>query len=71
MSHRRSACCHEVSAATRGDQSRISRIRRMSRISRIRIRISRAVLVSVFGSSVEVVLVGGFLILTRSLLSKD
>ena len=68
MSHRRSACCHEVSAATRGDQSRI---RRISRI-RIRIsRISRAVLVSVFGSSVQVVLVGGFLILTRPLLSKD
>ena len=63
-----SSCCHEVSAATRDDQSRI---RRISRI-RIRIsRISRAVLVSVFGSSLEVVLVGGFLILTRSLLSKD
>ena len=68
MSHHRSACRHEVLAATRGDQSRI---RRISRI-RIRIsRISRAVLVSVFGSSVEVVLVGGFLILTRPLLSKD
>ena len=65
MSHHRSACCHEVSAATRGDQSRIRRI------SRIMIRIRRALLVSVFGSSLEVVLVGGFLILTRSLLSKD
>ena len=35
------------------------------------IRIRRALLVSVFGSSLEQVLVGGFLILTRSLLSKD
>ena len=56
VSHYRSACCYEVSAATRDDQSRIRRIRRA---------------VAVFGSSVEVVLAGGFLILTRSLLSKD
>ena len=55
MSHHRSACCHEVLAATRDDQSRTK----------------RAILVSVFGSSLEVVLVGGFLILARSLLSKD
>ena len=65
MSHHRSACCHEESAATRDGQSRIRRI------SRIMIRIRRALLVSVFGSSLEQVLVGGFLILTRSLLSKD